>query len=238
MPPASSDAAGSPNRRPAGCLSYNAFLFVAHAVGWVRPSAIRGSAIWGSAIWGSAVLGCAEPVAGIFPGAQGLPPAAVGQVPVDRAGKAALEIVRSFPVQRLLAARWVDLVAEIVAGSIADKADQAFARASRIRNAPVEVGADRLYDLKVGARLSTADGIGLAGCSGLDHANQRLGMGLDEQPVAHVRPIAVDGQVLALQRVQGDQRDQLLRELPRAIVVACVRDDRRRIIGGGRGGGQ
>ena len=49
-------------------------------------------------------------------------------------------------------------------------------------------------------------------------------MVLDEQPVAHVVALAVDGQRLALERVQEHQRDQLLGEMERAIVVGAVGD--------------
>ena len=47
-------------------------------------------------------------------------------------------------------------------------------------------------------------------------------MVFDEDPVAPVGAVAVDRQRLALQRVQRDQRDQLLRKLPGAVVVRGV----------------
>ena len=67
-----------------------------------------------------------------------------------------------------------------------------------------------------------ADRVGGAGLAMLDHARQRLGVVLHEQPVAAVGAVAVDRQLLALQRVQRDQRDQLLRELPWAVIVGVL----------------
>ena len=46
------------------------------------------------------------------------------------------------------------------------------------------------------------------------------------QPVAHLHPVAVDGQRVAVQRVQDAQRDQLLRVLVGAVVVRRAADDR------------
>ena len=50
---------------------------------------------------------------------------------------------------------------------------------------------------------------------------------LDVEPVAHVAAVAVDGQRLALHGVQDHERDQLLRELVRAVVVGAVGEQRR-----------
>ena len=84
-------------------------------------------------------------------------------------------------------------------------------------------GADRAHHVEVAARLPRADGVGGAGrgrCS--SDADQRLGVILHEQPVARVGAVAVNRQRLALQRIQRDQRDQFLRKLPRAVIVAGV----------------
>ena len=49
-------------------------------------------------------------------------------------------------------------------------------------------------------------------------------MVLDVEPVAHVAAVAVDRQALPLDRVQDHERDQLLGELERAVVVRAVRE--------------
>ncbi len=53
----------------------------------------------------------------------------------------------------------------------------------------------------------------------------------DIEPVPHVAAVAVDGQGLAVQRVQDHQRDQLLRELEGAVVVRAVRDQGGQLVG-------
>ena len=50
-------------------------------------------------------------------------------------------------------------------------------------------------------------------------------MVFDIEPVAHVLALAVDGQLLAVQCVENDERDQLLREMEGAVVVGAVADE-------------
>ena len=168
---------------------------------------------------------------GIARSAHRLPPVAMRQVPVDGARQPGLEIVRRRPGQRRLGARRIDLVAEIVARTVGDEMDQPLARAGRIRQTAVQMGADRAHHIQVAARLAGADRVGGARLAVLQHAHQRGGVILDEHPVAPVGAVAVDRQGLALQRVQRDQRDQLLRKLPRAVIVGGVADDRRQPVG-------
>ena len=53
---------------------------------------------------------------------------------------------------------------------------------------------------------------------------------LDVQPVAHVAAVAIDGQRLALERVEDHERDELLGELVRPVVVRAVREQRRKAV--------
>ena len=57
-----------------------------------------------------------------------------------------------------------------------------------------------------------------------EHEQDAGAVVLDVEPVAHVAAVAVDRQRLALERVQDHERDQLLGELVRAVVVRAVRD--------------
>ena len=56
-------------------------------------------------------------------------------------------------------------------------------------------------------------------------------MVVDEEPVADVRARAVDGQFLAVERVENDERNQLFREVVRAVVVGAVGNQRRQAVG-------
>ena len=63
------------------------------------------------------------------------------------------------------------------------------------------------------------------------HHVDGLGMILHIEPIAHILTVAVYRQLLPLQRIVDDQRDQLLRELISAVVVGTVGDIRRKMIG-------
>ena len=153
------------------------------------------------------------------------------QIPVDGLGEAALEIMLGFPAECGLGGRRIDFVAKIMAGPVGDETDQAGPRAFRIRQAAVELGADGVDDLQIAARLAGADAIGVAGLALHQHLNEGDRMVLDEEPVALVGAVAVDGKGFAFQRVEQDQRDELLGELPDAVVVGGVRDEGGKAVG-------
>ena len=68
-------------------------------------------------------------------------------------------------------------------------------------------------------------------CPRSQHEQDAGAVVLDVEPVAHVAAVAVDRQRLALERVEDHQRDQLLGELVRAVVVRAVGDQRRQAVG-------
>ena len=90
---------------------------------------------------------------------------------------------------------------------------------------------DRLYDLDILALVVSSDIIGLEELSLLlDHVDA-LAVILDIKPVTDVLAVAVDRKILAMQCIVDHQRDELLRELIRAVVIAAVRDIGRELIG-------
>ena len=92
--------------------------------------------------WWTLSGGGAKALAGVTGGPHAFPPGAVGQIPVDGAAEAGLEIVRRGPAERGLGSGRVDFVAEIMARPVGDEADQSLPRAGRIGHALVEMGAD------------------------------------------------------------------------------------------------
>ena len=72
-----------------------------------------------------------------------------------------------------------------------------------------------------------ADIVGFPHCPFGHDLIQRTGMIFDIQPVTYLRAVAVYRQRLAIQRVQNGQRDQLLRDVVRAVVVRAVGDEGR-----------
>ena len=87
------------------------------------------------------------------------------------------------------------------------------------------------HDVEVLPLGAAADVVHLAGAPALEDAPDRRAVVADVQPVAHVAAVAVHRQRLAGERVEDHERDQLLRELARAVVVRAVRRDDRQAVG-------
>ena len=79
--------------------------------------------------------------------------------------------------------------------------------------------------------IMTADIVGLKQSSLLLHHINGLGMILHIQPVTHIFTVPIHRQLLALQRIVDDQRNQLFRELVRAVVIGAVSDIGREMVG-------
>ena len=85
--------------------------------------------------------------------------------------------------------------------------------------------AEAIDDLEVGALVVPADVVFRLPAGPRSSAEEDAGaVVVDVEPVAHVAAVAVDRQRLALDGVQDHQRDQLLGELVRAVVVRAVGD--------------
>ncbi len=82
-------------------------------------------------------------------------------------------------------------------------------------------------DLVIGPLVSRPDIIDLSRLTLEQDRLKRPAMILHMQPVAHVFPIAVERQGLPFQEAQYKKRDQFLRVLMRAEVVARARDRNR-----------
>ena len=63
-------------------------------------------------------------------------------------------------------------------------------------------------------------------------------MVVDVQPVAHVEPVAVERHLPPVEQVRDEQRDDLLRELVRPVVVRAAGDAHRQAVGAVVGPGQ
>ena len=95
----------------------------------------------------------------------------------------------------------------------------------------VEQAAHGLDDVDIGLLVPAAHVIGFAQLAGLKNAADGAAMVVHIQPVTHLHAVAVDGQRLAGQRIDNDQRDQLFGEMQRAVVVAAVGRQHRQAIG-------
>lgn len=107
--------------------------------------------------------------------------------------------------------------------AVSDMLDEVFGLAELLE--------DGLDYVDVGALIVAADVVDLADASLLQDEVDGAAVILDIEPVADVLAVAVDRQLLVGQRVDDHQRDELLREVIRAVVVRAARDRRRDLVG-------
>ena len=151
------------------------------------------------------------------------PPVTVLEVPLDGLLDAVLELRLRLPTELRVDLRRVDGVAAVVALAVGDVLDEVFGLAELLE--------DGLDDVDVGALIVAADVVDLADASLLQDEVDGTAVVLDIEPVADVLAVAVDRQLLVGQRVDDHQRDELLREVIRAVVVRAARDRRRDLVG-------
>ena len=99
----------------------------------------------------------------------------------------------------------------------------------------------------IGHFAVSADVVGLADGALIQHQGDGLAVVADIEPVAHVESVAVDGQRLAVEGVENDERNQFFRKLKRAVIVGAIGGESRQpvgvvvgahqVIAGGLGGG-
>ena len=90
-----------------------------------------------------------------------------------------------------------------------------------------ELRADQLYNINIAHLVVTADIVDFPDAASAEDHIDRLAVVLDIEPVSDVQTLAVYGKRLVVQRVRDHQRDQLLRELIRAVVVGAAADGHR-----------
>ena len=103
-----------------------------------------------------------------------------------------------------------------MAGAVFNVADQ--------RRVRVQVFDDQTGELRVLVLLVRGDVVHLAGPPFLQHELDRGAVIVDMEPVAHLPPVAVEGQCVSVQRVRREQGQDLLRVLVRPVGVGTARD--------------
>ena len=145
------------------------------------------------------------------------------KVPLDGLLDAVLELRLRLPAEFRVDLRRVDGVTAVVALAVGDVLDEVFGVAELLE--------DGLDDVDVGALIMAADVVDLADAALLQNQVDGMAVILDVEPVADVLAVTVDRQLLVGQRVDDHQRDELLREVVRAVVVRAARDRRRDLVG-------
>ncbi len=90
---------------------------------------------------------------------------------------------------------------------------------------------DHLDEVDVLPLVEAADVVGLGHAASVEDQVDGAGVVFDEEPVAHVLALAVDGQRLAVADIVDEQRDELFGELVGAVVVGAVGHQRGHAVG-------
>ena len=86
-------------------------------------------------------------------------------------------------------------------------------------------------EVDVAPLIEAPDVVGVGGLPLVEDQVNGACVVFDEEPVADVLSLAVDGQGLALADVVDEEGDELLGELVRAVVIRAVRHDGRQAVG-------
>ena len=161
-----------------------------------------------------------------------LPPCLIAQIPVNCFAQALFKRPAGLPAEFIHDAACVDGVAPVVAGAVGDKGDE-FAAGAAVaqRSAAVELVADGIYDIQIGALRIAAHIIAAANLPTHQNGRKGLRMVFNMEPVAHIVAFAIDRQGLALKAIQDHQRNEFFRKLAGAVIVAAVRRDNRQPVG-------
>ena len=150
-------------------------------------------------------------------------PGLVVEIPLDSFLDARFEGFGWFPAKFSLNLAGVDGVASVMTGAILDVGNLGFvgllvgAWAKLIKN-----GAQCVDNVEVGLFVPATNVIGFTKLAGFEDAADCAAMVLDVEPVADLLSVTIDRQRLARQGVVNDERDELFREVVRAVVVGAV----------------
>lgn len=150
------------------------------------------------------------------------------EIPFDRLPDAFCEAGLGIPAHLSLDLVRCDGITAVMALAVFYISDQILAhkRFSRIslRKHLLQSIQNDVDDLDVLFLIVSADVVGLEETAFLLYHIDSLGVILYIKPVADILAVAVYRQFLAVQGIVDDKRDQLLRKLIRAVVVAAVGD--------------
>lgn len=150
------------------------------------------------------------------------PPVAVLKIPLNRLLDAVFELRLRLPAEFVVNLRRVDGVTAVMALAVRDVLNQVLALAEFLE--------DGLDDIDIRAFIVSADVVDFADTALLQDEVDGMAVILDIEPVADILAIAVDRQLLVGQRIDDHQRNELFREMIRAVVVRAARNRRRQLV--------
>ena len=158
-------------------------------------------------------------------------PLLVTEVPADGLFDAFLELEGWLPTELVLELGGVDSVAQVVAGAVGDVGDELLAGALGVAEQAVDGLNHHFHDVDVLPLVEAADVVGVAGLAPVENHVDGAGVVDHIEPVAHIFPLAIDGQGLAVADVVDEERDEFFRELVGAVVIRAVGHQRGHAVG-------
>ena len=158
-------------------------------------------------------------------------PFLVVEVPAHGLLDAFFELQRRFPAQLALQLTTIDGIAGIVAQAVGNVSNQVQVFAFGTAEEPIDGLDDDLDDVDVLPFVEAADVVGFGDLPVMENHVNSAGMVFDKEPVANVFALAVDRERLLVADIVDEERNQLLGELVRTVVVAAVCHDGRHAVG-------
>lgn len=133
--------------------------------------------------------------------------------------------MRGPPAEFAVNLRGVNRVAAVVAGAVFHEGNELARTAAELRGEFINEVADEFHDAEVGPFVVAADAVGLASAPAQEGLPEGLRVVGHVEPVAHVHAVAINRDGLAGGSLVDDDRNELLGELARAVVVRAVGRD-------------
>lgn len=156
-------------------------------------------------------------------------PHLVIKIPLHGFTNARLESFLRLPSKLTAHLGRIDRIAAIVTGTIRYIGDL-IAVGADLGHHFIQQIADGMNDVQILFLVMAADIVCLADHTSGNHGIKRAGVIFHIEPVTDLVTLAVHRQRFAIQRVEDHQRDQLLGEVVRAVVVGAVGDDGRQAV--------
>ena len=166
----------------------------------------------------------------VVTGSNVIHPLLILQIPFHRLLDAFLELQAGFPTQFALQLAGVNGIAHVVAGTVSNVRYQVHILAFFAAKQTINRINHHLDDVDVLPLVEAADVVGLGYLALMEDKVDGAGMVFYIQPVAHILALAIHRQRLAVTDVVDEQRNQLLGELIRTVVVRTVGHDGRHAV--------
>ena len=159
-----------------------------------------------------------------------LKPLFIVEIPLYCFFYAFFELERWFPTKLCLKFARVDGITGIMAEAVGDVGDEVEVFAFLASEESVNGIFHYLDDVDVLPLVEAANVVGFGYFALMEDKVDGTGMVFYKEPVAHVFALAIDWQWLAMADVVDEERNQLLRELIRTIIVRTVGHDGRHAV--------